>query len=172
MKASLAFALMATSLVSAGPDELLKKEIALWQGDWQAVSFETDGKQLPPEPLSAAGGLVSTVRDIARFEAAVESPLLLREETLAAAWTPAGTRDGALFPTGLGWFVQPHRAGRVVWHFGHVPQAYSSLILKLPERRLTFILLANSEGLSAPFQLGAGDITRSLFATLFLRLAS
>lgn len=51
MKASLAFALMATSLVSAGPDELLKKEIALWQGDWQAVSFETDGKQLPPEPL-------------------------------------------------------------------------------------------------------------------------
>lgn len=142
-----------------------------------AIPYRVEGRriertELPPAPLTAAGGLVSTVRDLARFEAAVESPLLLREETLAAAWTPAGTRDGALLPAGLGWFVQPHRAGRVVWHFGHVPQAYSSLVLKIPERRLTFILLANSDGLSAPFQLGAGDITRSLFATLFLRLAS
>ena len=28
---------------------------------------------------------------------------------------------------GLGWFVQFYRGERVVWHFGHVPNAYSSL---------------------------------------------
>jgi hypothetical protein len=44
-------------------------------------------------------------------------------------------------------------------------------VIKLPERGLTFILLANSDGLSAPFQLQAGDVTKSVFASLFLRLA-
>ena len=73
---------------------------------------------------------------------------------------------------GLGWFVQYFRGERVVWHFGYVPNAYSSLILKLPDRKLTFILLANSDGLSAPFQLQAGDVTRSVFAALFLRLTT
>jgi hypothetical protein len=73
---------------------------------------------------------------------------------------------------GLGWFVQVYRGERVVWHFGSVPNAYSSLILKLPERNITFIVLANSDGLSAPFQLSSGDVTKSLFATLFLRLTT
>jgi CubicO group peptidase (beta-lactamase class C family) len=72
---------------------------------------------------------------------------------------------------GLGWFVQFYRGERVVWHFGSVP-GYSALILKLPARRITFIVLANSDGLSAPFQLTSGDITKSLFATLFLRLTT
>ena len=37
---------------------------------------------------------------------------------------------------------------------------------------MTFILLANSDGLSATFQLPAGNVTKSLFATLFLRLVT
>jgi hypothetical protein len=44
--------------------------------------------------------------------------------------------------------------------------------VKLPDRKLTFILLANSDGLSAPFELTSGNLTRSLFATLFLRLVT
>jgi hypothetical protein len=71
---------------------------------------------------------------------------------------------------GLGWFVQYYHGERVVWHFGSIANAYSSLILKLPDRHVTFILLANSDGLSAPYNLQAGDVTRSLFANLFLRL--
>ena len=42
-------------------------------------------------------------------------------------------------------------------------------MVKLPERHLTFIALANSDRLSVPFQLASGDITRSVFATLFLK---
>jgi hypothetical protein len=58
----------------------------------------------------------------------------------------------------------------VVWHFGVSPDAFSSLILKLPDKRLTLILLANSDGLSAPFKLSAGDVTASFFARAFLRI--
>ena len=75
-------------------------------------------------------------------------------------------------PTGLGWFVQSYRGEKVVWHFGVVPNAYSSLVIKLPARKLTYILLANSDRLSSPFKLESGDVTDSVFATVFLRLIS
>jgi len=144
--------------------------------DRLAVPYRVDRRgrltrtELGPEGINAASGLVSTVRDLARFDAALESALLLREETLALAWSNTTTAQNTTLPTGLGWFVQRYRNEQVVWHFGMVPNAYSSLIIKLPARHLTLILLANSDGLSAPFQLETGDVTRSLFATLFLRL--
>ena len=144
--------------------------------DRLAVPYKVDKRgrltrsELQPEGINAASGLVSTVRDLARFDAALDTGLLIREDTRNLAWSNVQSSQNTAIPTGLGWFVQNYRNDRVVWHFGLVPNAYSSLIIKLPARRLTFILLANSDGLSAPFQLDAGDITRSLFATLFLRL--
>jgi CubicO group peptidase (beta-lactamase class C family) len=145
--------------------------------DRMAIPYRLDkkGKPVRSEPLPAAGitaadGLVSTVRDLARFDAAIDDFILLREDTLAVAWSNALGRDGASVPAGLGWFVQGYEGEPVVWHFGLVPGSYSSLILKLPARRTTLILLANSDGLSAPFQLPLGDVTRSLFATTFLKL--
>jgi CubicO group peptidase (beta-lactamase class C family) len=133
---------------------------------------KTERSEIPQIPMSATGGLVSTARDLAKLDSWLDRRDLLLDETLAAAWRPAADRNGAPSPMGLGWFVQTYRNERVVWHFGFVPNAYSSLILKLPDRKLTFILLANSDGLSAPFQLQAGDVTRSIFAALFLRLTT
>ena len=126
--------------------------------------------EVPVDGLTAASGLVSTVRDLARFDAALDSGILMDEETLAASWSPTLTPDRTPLPTGLGWFVQNYRGTPVVWHFGVVPNAYSALIVKVPSRRATMILLANSDGLVSPFQLEAGDVTRSLFASVFLRM--
>ena len=39
---------------------------------------------------------------------------------------------------------------------------------KVPEDEVTLILLANSDGASAPFRLGAGNVLRSPFAVAFL----
>jgi CubicO group peptidase (beta-lactamase class C family) len=146
--------------------------------DRMAVPYKIDTRQraerteLPPMTMTAAGGLVSTVRDLARLDAALDSTVVLRQETLDQAWNPVITPAGFVSPMGLGWFVQSHRGQRVVWHFGNVVNAYSSLLLKLPDQKITFILLANSDGLSATFQLPSGNVTKSLFATLFLRLVT
>jgi CubicO group peptidase (beta-lactamase class C family) len=148
---------------------ILERMAVPYRVDKRGKLFRTD---LAPDGINAATGLVSTVRDLSRFDAALDSALLLNEETLSLAWTNVTTSDRTPLPTGLGWFVQTYRGEPVVWHFGMIANAYSSLIIKLPSRRLTLILLANSDGLSAPFQLDAGDITRSLFANLFLRLYS
>jgi CubicO group peptidase (beta-lactamase class C family) len=125
---------------------------------------------VPAEGINAAVGLISTVRDLAQFDAALNSSLLLEEETLAAAWRPGRTPDTLATPTGLGWFVQTYQGEPVVWHYGLVPNAYSSLMIRLPAKRMTLILLANSDGLTAPYQLHNGDVTRSVFANVFLRL--
>jgi len=120
--------------------------------------------------MNATAGLVSTVRDIAKFDSGLDTELLIRPETRDSAWAPAVNAQGVAVPTGLGWFVQSYHNERIVWHFGLVPNAYSSLIIKLPARNLTYILLANSDRLSSPFKLEAGDVTTSVFALVFLRL--
>jgi CubicO group peptidase (beta-lactamase class C family) len=123
----------------------------------------------PANGLDASGGLVSTARDLARFDQALDADLLLTPEMLAAAWTLQPTPAGRDSRQGLGWFVQSYNGEPVVWQFGQYLDATSSLIIKVPGRGLTLILLANSDGLTAPFQLEAGDVTTSLFARLFLR---
>jgi CubicO group peptidase (beta-lactamase class C family) len=141
-----------------------------------AIPYRVDKKgkasrgELPPiEGISAAGGLVSTVRDLARFDAALNDNILLKEETLQAAWKNSIGKDGQPLPAGIGWLVQNYRNQQIVWHFGHVPNAYSSLMIRIPAKKLTLILLANSDALVAPYQLPLGDVSKSIFGNLFLR---
>jgi hypothetical protein len=116
--------------------------------------------------LSAATGVVSTVRDLAAFDAALDDGLLLTPSTRSRAWQSSGSA-----PTGLGWFVSRHNGERVVWHFGVARDAYSSLIVKVPDHSLTLILLANSDGLAGPtYKLAEGDLSSNLFASIFLKL--
>ena len=124
----------------------------------------------PGQPLTAAGGIITSVQDLIKFDNALD--LLLSPPATNASFTPSLV-NGTPLPTGLGWFVQYYNADprkRVVWQFGMVKDAYSSLILKLPEYKVTLILLANSDGLSAPFGLENGDITTSPFARTFFRI--
>lgn len=123
----------------------------------------------PVRGLNAAEGLVSTARDLARFDSALSDAVLLRPDTLEVAWSPANF-NGTVLPTGLGWFVQNHNGERLIWQFGYVPDAYSALILKMPSRRLTLIMLANSDGLTTGANLDQGDVTASPFVKIFLRL--
>jgi CubicO group peptidase (beta-lactamase class C family) len=120
--------------------------------------------------LSATSGAISTVRDLARYDGALDGSVLLHRATMAAMWSNAATTSGASMPTGLGWFVQNYNGQAVYWQFGSTAGAYSSLLIKVPGKNLTLILLANSDGLSAPFTLQDGDVTASLFARAFLRL--
>jgi CubicO group peptidase (beta-lactamase class C family) len=123
----------------------------------------------PPKGISASAGLVSTVLDLARYDAAIDDHRLLLPATQQMAWTAGSSAQGRAFPYALGWFVQDTAGRRLVWHYGLWP-TFSALILKVPDQRLTLILLANSEGLSAPYGLADGDVTHSSFARAFLEM--
>jgi CubicO group peptidase (beta-lactamase class C family) len=136
---------------------------------YRVVSGRAARNDVPPLPLDASTGIVTTVRDLTKFDLALRDNVLLSPQTRQAAWTNV-TVGGQLLPTGLGWFVQNYEGQTLVWHFGLVKDAWSSLILKVPNRDLTLILLANSDGLTAPFALENGDVTTSAFARLFLKV--
>ena len=59
------------------------------------------------------------------------------------------------------------RGHTLVWHYGYWT-GNSSLIIKEPSRGLTFVVLTNSDQLSAPFRLGAGDLMSSTVAQAFV----
>ena len=122
--------------------------------------------------LSATGGLAASAPDVARFSIGLDEGRLVSDELREHAWTPPSGADGRLLPYALGWFAQHHRGDRLVWHYGHALES-SSLIVKIPARRLTFVILANSDGLSRWRGLGDNaDVSASPAATLFLNWSS
>jgi len=131
------------------------------------------GRATPSEytvtTLRAGSGLISSVRDLGEFDIALRKGQFLRDESLEASWRTPEDRLGRALPHGLGWFVQIYKGELVAWQFGVSDRASSSLVIKLPRRRITFVALANSDGLVRPFPLGEGDLTVSPVGRLFLR---
>lgn len=139
-----------------------------------AQGYDSDGRR-PVEyraHFSSAAGLVSTASDMARFSMAWDSDALLRPATRARAYSAWQSPSGKPLAYGLGWFVLPRRSDRLIWHYGWWAGS-STLIVKLPERQLTFVLLANSDGLSREFDLGGdNNVRRSPFAKAFLDIVA
>jgi CubicO group peptidase (beta-lactamase class C family) len=132
---------------------------------------ETHQTRLGPEPAngaSAATGVVSTVRDLARYATALDRGQLVTKSDAALMFSPTRSTSGRELPYGLGWFVQNYLGEQIVWHFGQ-EEGYASLFLRFPKRKLTLILLANSNSISDAFRLLDGDVMRSLLALYFFR---
>jgi len=120
--------------------------------------------------LTPASGLISTVLDLEKFDLALKNGKVMFPATLARAWTPPTGANGQPLPHASGWFVQAYNGEPIVWQFGVSDNASSSMLITVPRRGLTLILLANSQGLARPFALSAGDVTVSPFARLFLSI--
>ena len=83
-------------------------------------------------------------------------------------FTPAVANDGTVLPYGLGWFVETIDGRKVCWHYGWLPPSVSALYVKVPEAELTFLLLANTDALSAGFAWTREGVRASPFARAFL----
>lgn len=120
-----------------------------------------------PQGDGAAGGVVSTVLDLAMFDIALDSGALISPASRTEMMTPMPLVDGGTADYGLGWFIQEYNGLKLVWHSGWWEDAYSALYLKIPERNLTLILLANSEGIWWDNPLDDAAVERSDFAQAF-----
>jgi len=126
------------------------------------------GGPRPPQGDGAAGGVVSTVLDLAKFDIALDRGVLISAESRAEMMTPTRSVSGETLPYGLGWFVQEYEGHKLVWHSGWWEDAYSALYLKIPDQNLSLILLANSEGIWWDNPLERAEVERSQFAQAFL----
>jgi CubicO group peptidase (beta-lactamase class C family) len=117
--------------------------------------------------FSTAAGLTASALDYAAFSMAMDRDAFLEPATKALAFTPGVSPSGEVFPYGLGWFVTDYKGVRVVWHYGYWT-ASSTLVIKVPSQKLTFVLFANTDGLSAPYPLASGRLETSPWAREFL----
>ncbi len=122
----------------------------------------------PPQGDGAAGGVVSTVLDLARFDIALDRDELISAESRAGMMTPTTLNSGDTAPYGLGWYVQEFAGHTLVWHSGWWEEAYSALYLKIPALNMSLILLANSEGIWWGNPLDGAAVEGSAFARAFL----
>ena len=151
-----------------------------------AIPYKIDirGRATPSEypsyGVDAASGMVSTVNDLADFEKQLDSDdgIPLSSFTLNRMWSNQsftftntnGSQFTVQMPTGLGWFVTRESGQDLVWTFGNVADAASALIVKMPRKKLTLIMLANSSGLATGYDLENANVTSSPFVKVFLRL--
>ena len=119
-----------------------------------AKPYNWAGKRVNPVKykytFGPAAGIMSSVSDLAVYSVAIDEKKFLRQETWEKVFTPFVTPKGKTLQYGLGWFVKSYKGVKIVWHTGWW-FGYSALFLKIPEKDLTFIILANSQDLSRPF---------------------
>jgi D-alanyl-D-alanine carboxypeptidase len=142
----------------------------------QVVPYAVDSKgratasaSASASTLAPSGGLLTSVRDLERFDLALKNGAVVQPPTLVSMWTAPVGASGQPLPHGEGWFVQTYNGEPIVWQYGESATS-SSMLITAPRRGLTLVLLANSAGLVRSLNLSAGDITVSPFARVFLSL--
>lgn len=114
--------------------------------DGRAVGYRWDGTQLVRGPLLSpvvegpSGGLVATVRDLAKFDAALGNERLLPQRVLEEMWKPS--RVGTAI-YGLGFARRPINGRQQVGHTGGGPGAATSFA-RFMDDDLTVIVLTNT----------------------------
>ncbi|HKO59599.1 MAG TPA: serine hydrolase [Pyrinomonadaceae bacterium] len=121
-----------------------------------------------PQGFSTSAGLISTVLDMAKYDIAIDQNKFVTKETQQLAFTPSRSTNGEELPYGLGWFTTNYQGTKLLWHYGYWT-GNSSFILKVPERNMTFIIMANADNLSRPTDLGSGDALSSPVGMAFLK---
>lgn len=92
-----------------------------------------------------AGGIYSTVGDLARWIDHFRTPTLVSPEAIQEMTTPFVLPDGEETDYGLGIAVDEYRGLRRVWHNGG-DSAHTAMLVFLPEPDVGVVLLGNTPG--------------------------
>lgn len=125
---------------SSEPKAIISKRASgyAWHGD----KFEN--RAALAENAYAAGSIVSTVRDMAKWDAALYTDKVVKKSSLDQMWTRNKVSGGVIAPLnyGFGWEVNTFHGHRVISHSGGTP-GFSSVIYRFVDDKLTVILLTN-----------------------------
>ena len=137
---------------------------------YTAQGYSSNGIQTVdyPKNFSTAAGMTSNIGDMLKYAAAFDGNQLLTDDLKQKVFTPMIANDGKTLPYGLGWFIQQKEGIEFDWHYGYWI-GMSSLIIRVPGKKISFVIMANSDMLSAPYPLGNGDSWVSPYAKEFLK---
>lgn len=98
-----------------------------------------------PSWLLGAGGLVSNVYDLAKWD--IEMPVLLRVDAERSMFTASGAPGAQAY--GMGWVVDQRDGKRYIWHNGEL-SGYHAMNALLPDDHIAVIVLTNVDSLRSP----------------------
>ena len=93
----------------------------------------------------SAGALVSTVDDLARWQAALDRDGFLSAESRRRMWSPVILPDGTATRYGFGWGIWSYEGHAVVEHGGAI-NGFVSANMRLPDDRVYVAVLSNATG--------------------------
>jgi CubicO group peptidase (beta-lactamase class C family) len=108
----------------------------------------------------AAGGLGSTVLDLARWDRAIRTNQLVSAESFAQMLRPTVLTDGSEFPYGFGWGTADYRGRRIYHHTGGI-SGFSCHMLHCRDEDVATIVLSNL------YQFPFDRITRAIARSVF-----
>jgi CubicO group peptidase (beta-lactamase class C family) len=124
----------------------------------------------PEKHVAGGAGVVSTALDLAKYDMAITNKTITSNDISEKLIRPALFNDNSKSVYGYGWYFQCYNGEKLMWHSGWDPDnGYSALHLRLPERKMALILLANSPGIWWGNPLDKAEVENSKFAQLFFK---
>lgn len=110
--------------------------------DWKDGHF-INGRSPSTVDEIGDGGMLSTVRDLARWDAGLYTEKVLTNTEKHLMWTPGPYDDEEKAHYGLGFFLDSFKGHRRVWHYGAGFSGQRSVIARYVDDKLTVIMLVN-----------------------------
>ncbi len=150
--------------------------IPLGMNDASYEGYERSAKRIvkgysdatkPAAPLHmsqpyAAGSLIATVDDLAKWDAAIAAGKLLKPESWKRAFTPYTLTDGSKTTYGYGWGVRPVNGVDAVMHSGGI-NGFSTFAIHIPQAKVYAAMLFNRGG-GSPGSATPGYLTEKIAA--------
>lgn len=113
------------------------------------VCISYDGELQPQEyteldNLNGSGSIYSTIPDLFLYDQALYANTLVRQETLAEAFTAGKLNNGASTDYGFAWDVNQYKGEPYVGHSGAWLN-FAAYFLRFPERQLSVVVLLNRD---------------------------
>ena len=112
---------------------------------------ETD--QSPTSATLGDGGVYSSVEDLAKWDAALQKHMLLSPSEMEPALTPVKVPEGQVTEPdgrpaeyGFGWFLNPYRGHKRMWHYGET-MGFRTAIQRFVDDKLSVVVLCNRSDL-------------------------
>jgi D-alanyl-D-alanine carboxypeptidase len=110
--------------------------------------------------LRPSGAFLSTVLDLAKWDAALYRNDVLTRASREAMWTPVRLTGGTTYGYGFGWALDSLDDHRTINHGGSLP-GFRAEMSRFPDDSLTVIVLTNGDG-AMPAVIAAG-VARAYF---------
>lgn len=97
---------------------------------------------MQPSACKGAGTLVSTVLDMAKWDAALYAEKLVKSSSWEQIWMPVKLNDGTTFPYGFGWLLMPWQGHKLLMHSGGTA-GFTTQFSRFTDDHITVVVLTN-----------------------------